>query len=70
MGGKQKDYAARVWSGLIKDYYIPRLQYYFDGKNLDVWEEQWIATPWQNTTEPFEHPLKIAVRLVNAAKEI
>lgn len=69
-GGKQEDYAARVWSGLIKDYYIPRLQCYFDGKNLDVWEEQWITTPWQNTTEPFEHPLKTAVRLVNAAKEI
>lgn len=69
-GGKQEDYAARVWSGLIKDYYIPRLQCYFDGKNLDVWEEQWITTPWQNTTEPFEHPLKTSVRLVNAAKEI
>lgn len=69
-GGKQEDYAARVWSGLIKDYYIPRLQCYFDGRNLDVWEEQWITTPWQNTTEPFEHPLKDAVRLVDAAKEI
>ena len=28
-GGIQEDYAARFWSGLIKDYYIPRIQLYF-----------------------------------------
>ena len=25
------DYSARVWSGLIRDYYAPRLRHYFEG---------------------------------------
>jgi alpha-N-acetylglucosaminidase len=45
------EYAAKVWSGLIRDYYAQRWKlYYQDLKNLsrpDVsgWEEQWITTP-------------------------
>lgn len=66
-GGIQEDYAARTWSGLIKDYYIPRLQLYFSDKNLDDWEEKWITTPWHNTTETFQVPLDEAVRLVKSA---
>ena len=27
------DYSARIWSGLIRDYYVPRLQLYFDTWN-------------------------------------
>lgn len=66
-GGKQEDYSARVWSGLIKDYYIPRLQRYFSGQNIEEWEENWIATPWTNTAKAFQDPLKMAVRLVKEA---
>jgi len=29
-GPSLKDYSARVWSGLVRDYYVPRLNYYFD----------------------------------------
>lgn len=66
-GGIQEDYAARFWSGLIKDYYIPRLELYFskDRNRLDSWEEKWIKTPWQNTTMPFDDPLTAAVALVS-----
>ena len=69
-GGFQEDYAARFWSGLIKDYYIPRLKLYFSKQreDLDRWEETWINTPWHNTTKPFENPVNIAVELVNKAK--
>ena len=69
-GGFQEDYAARFWSGLIKDYYIPRLKLYFSKQweDLDRWEETWINTPWHNTTKPFENPVNIAVELVNTAK--
>lgn len=66
-GGRQEDYAARVWSGLIKDYYIPRLQLYFSDQSLGEWEENWIVTPWHNTTRTFRNPLKAAVRLVKEA---
>lgn len=43
-GGWQEDYAARFWSGLIREYYIPRIQIFFseDRDSLDEWEENWI----------------------------
>ena len=69
-GGRQEDYAARVWSGLIKDYYIPRLQLYFSDQSLGEWEENWIVTPWRNTTQTFRNPLKAAVRLVKEASAL
>lgn len=42
------DYAARIWSGLIRDYYLPRWEHYFDqkssGKPFDyaTWEKEWV----------------------------
>lgn len=69
-GGRQEDYAARVWSGLIKDYYIPRLQLYFSDQSLGEWEENWIVTPWRNTTRTFRNPLKAAVQLVKEASAL
>lgn len=71
-GGFQEDYAARFWSGLIKDYYIPRLNLYFSKQraDLDRWEETWIQTPWRNTTVPFDDPLQAAVELVRETKDI
>lgn len=39
-GPSLKDYSARVWSGLIRDYYAPRMDYYFTnaiaGKEADM----------------------------------
>ena len=36
------DYSARIWSGLIRDYYLPRWQFYFEqkksGKTFDFAE--------------------------------
>lgn len=29
-GPSLKDYSARVWSGLIRDYYVPRLDFYYE----------------------------------------
>ena len=71
MGRNTRRYAARFWSGLIKDYYIPRMQRYFspDRDKLDEWEEEWIQTPWKNTTIPFDHPLEEAIKMVNATLE-
>ena len=66
-GGFQEDYAARFWSGLIKDYYIPRLKIYFTSpETLDQWEESWLHTPWKNTTQPYEHPLDAAISAVQS----
>lgn len=71
-GGFQEDYAARFWSGLIKDYYVPRMQLHFSKQRseLDRWEEEWILTPWSNTTTAFENPLGSAIEMVQKAKDI
>lgn len=42
------DYSARIWSGLIRDYYLPRWMAYFNqrlrGEPFDFaeWERQWV----------------------------
>lgn len=65
-GGWQEDYAARFWSGLIADYYIPRLKIHFseEASSLDEWEEKWIKTPWKNTTVAFDDPVGKAAELI------
>ena len=68
-GGFQEDYAARFWNGLIKDYYVPRLNRYFSNQrdDLDRWEETWINTPWNDTTIIYDDPLNKAKELVAQA---
>lgn len=71
-GGFQEDYAARFWSGLISDYYIPRMKMYFSAKRgyLDQWEEDWIKSSWKNTTQPYNNPLKEAERIIKELKSL
>lgn len=44
------DYSARVWSGLIRDYYLPRWKHYFasrkTGESFDfaAWEKNWVES--------------------------
>lgn len=69
-GGWQEDYAARFWSGLIKDYYIPRIQIWFSDKaeGLNAWEESWITTPWTENTGAYDDPVAAAKEAVQNAK--
>ncbi len=52
-GPALSEYAAKMWSGLIRNYYVPRWTKWLDarreGKKFDVqaWEEKWITTPGQ-----------------------
>jgi alpha-N-acetylglucosaminidase len=71
-GGYQDDYAARFWSGLVSDYYIPRIEMYFSKERsaLREWEEQWINRPWISTTQPFATPLTAAKELVATNPQI
>jgi len=65
-GGSLDDYACRIWSGLIRDYYIPRYEMRFEqrrsGKPIGIkaWEQKWVATPGISRPKPFGDPLKAA----------
>ena len=66
-GGAQEDYAARMMSGLISDYYIPRLRKHFEGQtkaDMEVWKKEWLETPYESSVIPFDDPLAVAVSLV------
>lgn len=65
-GGFQEDYAARFWSGMIRDYYIPRLEIRFSDhpEQLDAWEEAWIQSPRHTETQPYDDPIEAARRLI------
>ena len=47
------DYACRVWSGLIRDYYAARWQAWFEHQwsgrefSLDIWQQTWLSRPYQ-----------------------
>jgi alpha-N-acetylglucosaminidase len=64
------DYSARVWSGLIRDYYLPRWENYFArlraGETPDVrdWEQQWIAQRGVSPVQPPRDVLAAARALV------
>jgi alpha-N-acetylglucosaminidase len=47
------DYASRVWSGLIRDYYAARWSAYFESHrtgnhfSLDIWQQTWLSSPYR-----------------------
>ena len=76
-GDLLSEYASKVWSGLIRDYYVPRwkqtLQARRAGKQFDVlaWEEKWITTPGGlSAMKPPEDPLAEAQRLVEQIRRL
>lgn len=47
-GPSLDEYSARVWAGLIRDYYLPRWKHYCESLrtkqpfNFDAWEQNWV----------------------------
>jgi alpha-N-acetylglucosaminidase len=68
-GGELNEYAPKTWSGIIRDYYIPRWRLYYDAKKRSVpfdmkaWEEQWIKSNRISKIQPFDNPLEAACKL-------
>lgn len=55
-----RDYAAKVWSGLIRDYYWPRWEMYFknkiEGKSESIVD---FENSWVNNLSPLSSPLPV-----------
>ena len=72
-GPPVNDYSARIWSGLIRDYYLPRWLHYFEqkktGKKFDFvgWELDWVEN--KKGLSPVEKPLDIVDEAVSLIRE-
>ncbi len=65
------DYAAKVWSGLIRDYYLPRWKQYRKngGAGLADWERNWVEEQrGVSSCKPFSDPVDAALSLLKKAK--
>ncbi len=77
-GGPQlSEYAAKVWSGLIRDYYAGRWKLFYEnlktGSHIDVkeWEEKWITTPGNlSMQKPVADPVAVSALLLEKIKKI
>lgn len=65
------DYSARTWSGLIRDYYIPRWKFYYryplgpEPSELYKWEEKWVNRGKITPREPFSDVTEAAEYLLS-----
>lgn len=70
------DYSARLWSGMVKDYYGMRwlkaaqARRKYEKFDIKVWEEDWITSPWVNNSQKFENPVQSALDLINKYKKV
>ncbi|MCI1640438.1 MAG: alpha-N-acetylglucosaminidase C-terminal domain-containing protein [Bacteroidales bacterium] len=76
-GTSLHDYAARIWSGIIRDYYVPRLKYYFDnaieGKSVDMAgfdESHFPVSPTLSAPSTFPDPVASACELTARYSDI
>ncbi len=72
-GPPVNDYSCRMWSGLIRDFYVPRIQSIFEDKagirpfNRKEWEEQWVHSTGFSSCAPFPDPLEAAAQALDQA---
>ncbi|SHI59081.1 alpha-N-acetylglucosaminidase [Arenibacter nanhaiticus] len=69
------DYAARMWGGLIRDYYRERMAGKLESLRLNetydhrTFEDAWVRNKGVSKIEPFKDPLESARKLVKQAIE-
>lgn len=72
------DYSARIWSGLIRDYYLPRRQQYLKGKltpgkrvDMAKWEREWVEQKrGLSPQEPYDDCVAAARALIKESSKI
>ncbi len=65
------DYAAKIWSGLIRDYYLQRWKLYREkgGQGIAEWEKQWVEKlPALTQSQPFAKPVPAALQLLKESQ--
>lgn len=56
-GAHLSEYSARLWSGLVKNYYMARWEAWYDAQkngepfNIRAWEQEWVKTPGNYKSE-------------------
>ena len=68
-GPPVNDYSARVWSGLIRDFYMPRMKAYLGGMkgekfNRHAWEDNWVNSTGISKIKPYANPVEMASELL------
>ena len=71
------DYSARIWGGLLRDYYLNRWKHYFNERKTGIrfdftkWEVDWVENHvgLSEVTIP-ENPVEEAISLIKAASDI
>ncbi len=72
-GPPVNDYSCRMWSGLIRDFYAPRMQAMLaamrEGEPFDrhTWEAKWVSGHEQSKVQPHERPAEVAKLIVERA---
>lgn len=67
------DYSCRLWSGLIRDYYVPRMQQMLQSHwagtpfHQAQWEASWVASTGVSPIKPYDKPAQTAQSLVQKA---
>lgn len=71
------DYSCRIWSGLIRDYYLPRCEHYFDSRSegvrfdFDGWEYRYAEDmSGVSPSEPYDDLVQAARALVDRFSDI
>lgn len=71
------DYSARIWSGLIRSYYLPRWQYYFQVLrtrqpfDFKEWEQNWVETSANiGARRPVKDVIHTGIRLLRQCRSI
>lgn len=71
------DYSARIWSGLIGNYYLPRWKKYYEGRfgngpaDLAAWELAWVEDNHDASLPKAEiDVVKFATKMIDLSKDI
>lgn len=69
-GPPVNDYSCRVWSGLIRDFYLERMKLLLEAKkkgqpfDKDKWELNWVENSEISIIQPYADPVETSAKLV------